>query len=830
VGEAGAWAGRALLGEPVGVAIAGAAQSGPVTVRVSVPAELDRVLTWPLELAHVNGKPLAALGDVPFVYDLAPVLDGSRRPKAEVAGALRVLAVFSQPTQTAVLALRRERYALSRLIRRIAARQQRMVELRVLQYGVTRQRLAEIADTGDGWDVLHLSGHGGRGLFLLEHADGSTDPVDTADLIRLLRPARRRVKLAVVSACESAADVTAETLRLLGLDSQAEQLERDAGQAKPGHEVMGVARVLVQELGCAAVAMRYPVTDDFAIAFGDEMYQRLLGRGQPVDVAAARAAAEAASGPPSAARPALSLATPGLFGTSAAGLKLPLPRGAPRMDPAAAAMAFFPEEPERFVGRAQAMARASTALAPESGRTTVVLHGMAGAGKTWCALELAYRHHDGFAAAAFWQAPTKGDEFTTALASLAAALEIQLGGYGFTMTGHITNTASLEAFLPRLRQVLKDNGVLLVLDNLETLLTPEGSWRDPWWEPLMTALTSHGGESRLILTSRIPSAGLGDEALVLPVHALSLEEAAALARELPNLRNRLHAGYRFTQARADVDVIADRERVRRVLRIVQGHPKLLELADAAAADQDQLDTQLAAAEQIAAGQQLGAFFRDGASSLDPEQFLAALTTWTRTTLITLPTAARLMAGFVACLEDDDRQPAVINANWADVWRRLGRPGDPPEPRPLLDALAAAALIQPEYPPAAGDSAQQPADQAAMAPAVYRMHPAVAAAIQAAASEVRVAADTELGVFWNNVAYEAGHREGGEDTALVVHAGLAAAPYLLRLNAWDTASPLLETRGHAGWIASRDPGGAALAAPHRRRHSGPQGLRRPGPRP
>ena len=64
-------------------------------------------------------------------------------------------------------------------------------------------------------------------------------------------------------------------------------------------------------------------------------------------------------------------------------------------------MAHFPAEPERFVGRAAAMAMASAALAPDSDRSTVLLHGMSGAGKTACALELAYRHQDSFAAAAF---------------------------------------------------------------------------------------------------------------------------------------------------------------------------------------------------------------------------------------------------------------------------------------------------------------------------------------------------------------------------------------------------------------------------------------------
>jgi hypothetical protein len=221
VAELGAWAGRVLLGEPVGAAIVDAA---PVTVRVTAGFAVG----WPLELAHVGGVPLAARGDVSLVYGAAG-RDGP--PKADVVDALRVLAVFSQPTKTSVLALRRERHALGRLIRRLAATRKRMVELRVVQYGATRERLAEIAATGDGWDVLHLSGHGGAGLFVLEHADGSPDPVGVADLVEMLRPARPRVKLAVVSACESAAAATAQTLRLIGLTGQAELVE--AGDAGP---------------------------------------------------------------------------------------------------------------------------------------------------------------------------------------------------------------------------------------------------------------------------------------------------------------------------------------------------------------------------------------------------------------------------------------------------------------------------------------------------------------------------------------------------------------------------------------------------------------------
>jgi hypothetical protein len=296
VAEAGEWAGRELLGESVGAAIMAAA---PVTVRVRVPASLDSVLLWPLELAHVGGQPLATYGDVTLVYDIVP--DAAARQKSEVGAALRMLAVFSQPTRTSVLALRRERYALSQLIRKIG-RERARVELQVVQYGVTRERLAEIADSDDGWDVLHVSGHGAGGVFALERDDGSPDRVPVGDLVGLLRPVRRRVKLAVVSACESAADATAETLRLIGLTEQAEAVAAEAG-GQAAAQIPGLARALVRELDCAVVAMRYPVTDEFAIAFGGVFYEHLFSRRQPVDVAAARALAQAAGPAPSAARP-----------------------------------------------------------------------------------------------------------------------------------------------------------------------------------------------------------------------------------------------------------------------------------------------------------------------------------------------------------------------------------------------------------------------------------------------------------------------------------------------------------------------------------------------
>jgi hypothetical protein len=309
VAELGAWAGTVLLGERIGAAIVKAA---PVTVRVTA----DFAVGWPLELAYVAGVPLAARGDVSLVYASA---GAPGPPKAEVTGALRLLAVFSQPTRTSVLALRQERYALGRLIRRLAATQRRMVELTVVQYGVTREKLAQIADTGAGWDVLHLSGHGGPGAFLLERADGVTGPGGRRGPGGDAASGAAPGEAGVVPACESAAAATAQTLRLIGLEAQVDQVDQvedpDAGTSQGS---AGIAAALVDALDCAVVAMRYPVDDEFAIGFGAMLYEHVLGPGQPVDVAVARALTRASG---------VALATPGLFGARAAGLQLRVPAG-----------------------------------------------------------------------------------------------------------------------------------------------------------------------------------------------------------------------------------------------------------------------------------------------------------------------------------------------------------------------------------------------------------------------------------------------------------------------------------------------------------------------
>jgi hypothetical protein len=210
----------------------------------------------------------------------------------------------------------------------------------------------------------------------------------------------------------------------------------------------------------------------------------------------------------------------------------------------------------------------------------------------------------------------------------------------------------------------------------------------PRWTPLIAALTGHAGESRVIFTSRILPAGLDpDTVLIRPVHALSRDESLLLARELPNLRKLLHSEAEPVRGGA-----ADPALGRRVLTLVQGHPKLLELANAAAADRTRLTSQLAAAEAAVDGAALTAFLAKGDTALDAAQFLLTLTAWTTDATATLPALARLLLQALCRIEETDRNSVTLDGNWANVWRRLDQLGDPPSLAELVAPLVAAALV------------------------------------------------------------------------------------------------------------------------------------------
>jgi hypothetical protein len=765
VAGVGEWVGARVLG-PVGAALARARRP----VRLEVPAGSAAVLGYlPWELARVGGRTLAE-HRVSFVIDQQP-----RRPldKAAVGERLRMLAVFSLPDGAGALNLRKERFELTRLVHEIAEVNDKAIELRVLQYGATRARLEDALLEQDGWDVVHLSGHGLRAGLVLEKDTGEHDLITSDDLVDLLDLTSDQLKLVTLSACESAAVTAQEHLRLLGLDPAIRDTtgpdQPEKGKGAGGGPLPAVAAALVDRLDCAVLAMRYPVVDDFAIELARSFYGLVLGKGQPVTRALGITLPRVAPWPPTGGAPAISIATPVLFGARAGDLSLVPPAGRPvGLDTEREKLAGFPDQPQRFVGRVGPMTRATTALAPRSGRSGVLLHGMAGGGKTACALELAYTHQHSFRFLAWHQAPPEGTDIACALTAFALSLEHQL--VGLKLVHACTSIDTLREVLPGVTEALEQHRVLIVLDNIESLLTDTRAWRDQRWALLIEALTNHRGLSRLVMTSRRRPAELSAGVVVEAVHALSLREAVLLARDLPHLGPLIDPGPN-TQSGQGL-----RELAARALQVVQGHPKLIELVDGLAQDPDALIARLDQADRswLDAGTRLDTFLDTGESAATDTQFLAVLSDWTRSTTATLSEHAAMLFGMLCCTEDDDRIPPVLDASWADLWQRLGKPGQPPAWDTALTPLVDQALVAVETTPDTGQTAR------------FRIHPGLAEAGRTTtSSEFAAAVDTELANFWLSVLSDARGQEHQQETGwLVLRAARSAAPYLLRQHRWD----------------------------------------------
>jgi hypothetical protein len=275
------------------------------------------------------------------------------------------------------------------------------------------------------------------------------------------------------------------------------------------------------------------------------------------------------------------------------------------------------------------------------------------------------------------------------------------------------------------------------------------------------------------------------------VDALSLDEALLLSRELPHLRA-LIAG-----ELGGIDREAARGLALGVLNIAQGHPKLLELADGQARDPGRLAALVEAGGEAwrDAGGLPDGFFTDGETRASGEDYLDVLGAWTRVVSETLAAGERTLFWFLCCLEEADRIRPVLNSVWGHLWTQLRLDGQPPAPHHVLTAIAAQGLVA-----VRGETASE--DES------YAIHPGVAAAGRVQAGEpFRDAVDTEAAAYWDAVYRYASGETGdhGTDTGLMVRAGLAAVPYLIRRQQWTTAAFMLER------AFNRDPSRANAAA-------------------
>jgi tetratricopeptide (TPR) repeat protein len=302
----------------------------------------------------------------------------------------------------------------------------------------------------------------------------------------------------------------------------------------------------------------------------------------------------------------------------------------------------------------------------------------------------------------------------------------------------------------------------------------------------------------VVLTSRVvpalaPPPGppiAGDFAarlLRLPIHALGLDEAAVLTRQLPNLGTLLKG-----RGGADDDTReVDRQLVVRTLNLVQGHPKLIELAEAQAADKEGLAGHLERAEDAWAAEgvgtgELASFFAAGESHVGADQFLRALAGWTDSVAATLAAAARTLFQVLCCCEDEDRESQVIEPTWPNIWNRLANPADPPDLTASLAPLVQVGLVDERPAAPTGDATEPPRVRH------FAIHPGVAEAGRAAAGEgIQAAVNVELAAFWDTLYWGGLERESEGGGGMVTLSGRRAAPYLMRRQEWGRAGAMLE---------------------------------------
>jgi hypothetical protein len=837
--ELGAWIGEKIFGG-LRQALWEKRALPAVAVRMVVPLAAQELLFRPFELARFADGTSFRKAGVRFVYGLEGTAAGAVA-KEPAEKALRILAAFSLPVRANPLNLRRERFGLQKLVRELNQTQGLAVDLRILQYGATRETLKEALEEAEGWDIIHLSGHGQKGELLLENDRGGNDTIDANELGEVLETARARLKLLILDACYTGVGSQAAARQQVGLEPMRQEgAERELIPETTGTALPSLAQALSQRLDCAALAMRYPVGDDFATDLMLALYEKLLEKRRLLPAALHLALDDALASDIPRHLP-LSSITPILVGVRGAELQLaPPPRETDEfvLPPVGLSIAF-PPEPERFVGRLQPMLRASQALARHSPKCGVLFYGMPGAGKTSCALELTYRHEQGRFQGYVWhRAPEAGSDISSALFNLMQDIQTQLNAPDLGLTTALDQPDRFRQLtLPRLRALLKQHSLLLMLDNLETLLTDSDRWRDPLWGEVVTALLAHDGPSRLVLTSRRVPADLANHAKmqVEAIHALSFAESVLLARELPNLKTLFD----------DEDGLT---LLQQTLRVVQGHPKLVELADGLAADRGALATRVAAAADELADRAdvLDAFFavgvaREGETRQQDADFVRALQGWTAGVASTLTPTAGLLFTFLGRLEPEDRRQNILKANWKDFLTRLGKGhadasaalAEPEQGLPAsLASLEGVGLVGVERP--AIDREQIEALLASQAEqggnldaaalqglmdafkaraTTYTIHPGVAESARAAADPaVLGAADIELGYY-----FLAGFRHGLKTEmegggGLVVDSARRAAPYLLRQERWEEASHLLE------WMLHRDlsPESLAFALPLLRR--------------
>lgn len=182
---------------------------------------------------------------------------------------LRILFVLASPRDQPPLRVEEEKGGISRALEQ--QRRAGQVEFEFVEGPDTATRLRRKLEE-QAWHVVHFMGHGdfdphsGKGQLCFEDQEGNTAPFSADKLMILLRD-YPTVRLVFLNACRTAAM---------------------AGGGEQHDAFMGVASALVLGGVTAVIAMQFPISDQAARTFSEELYTQ-LARSRPVDEAVSRA-------------------------------------------------------------------------------------------------------------------------------------------------------------------------------------------------------------------------------------------------------------------------------------------------------------------------------------------------------------------------------------------------------------------------------------------------------------------------------------------------------------------------------------------------------------
>ncbi len=559
------------------------------TLRIQLPGATEEENHLAAALARVPWEIARPSTDQPTLGErnlLVRVVHDMQTPASQPVElapdeALRVLFVFAEARGSRPLGARQERRELLRMLEKEVYPQRRVVA-HFLTHGVTRERLeSQIRDNG-GYHVVHWSGHGHLNLLELAKPGGASDHLSGDQLLHLFTHAGGFLpRLFFLSACHSG-DIlrvkdwndfmaVAQGKEPGTKDADAKQLDL---KEQPGFT--GTAHALLQGGVPSVVAMRYAVGDDYARELAVEFYRALLAHAQPKNAAAAltlaRQALLDATKHDRARFAVCDHATPVLYGAEQPGLTLAKGRS-PDLNPRNPRLHQIAELTtaghEHFVGRTWELVGLGADFIGASTGTDVkpvaVIAGLGGMGKTALTAEALALWESRFEWVLLFQAKPNRLEFEATLRDIHFKLLRDSSCYSDHVRQYrgdaiycdpdpatdFTGPERLQRLTRNLLRALKDEPILLVLDNFETNLKPAdpattlSSCQDEAWDDCLALLAKElaGSPSRVLITCRRPLAVLaGGVAHSILLGPLPGAEAALYLKEQPTLSRMVFGG------------------------------------------------------------------------------------------------------------------------------------------------------------------------------------------------------------------------------------------------------------------------------------------------